>query len=166
MGIAGNSDLSKRESAATSTAVPDPTDESVSESDQNMPVVDLPAHYTLIDTKDNAMLEESDCKVSVCTQLLAIESTSGERHEFAYREIVALRPQEYALNIILDGLSFSLDQLGDKYDDLKSFVFNLRNNQCVRDLLVDEGQPSASVRGVIEYSQGERKTLVQSPGRG
>ena len=114
------------------------------------------ASYTFHDEGGAALEESSDSAVSLGTQLLTIESQSGERKGFGYRDISSIGRSEYSAKLVLsEGYSFELRSLGEKYDDFMRLLYALRNDQYVSDLLIDEGSPTFSTRGRIAFPEDE-----------
>lgn len=90
-------------------------------------------------------LDESECSVTLGTQLIQLDSSQGEHHEFAYREITGVSQEGYSATIVLESLTFTFNELGDKLEDFLRNIYSLRNDQMAQDYLILEGAPILSV---------------------
>ncbi|MDG6996119.1 MAG: hypothetical protein JRN52_09350 [Nitrososphaerota archaeon] len=124
-----------------------------SEEAEIVKVLELDGRYAYFDGETK--IEESECRITLMSDSVLIDSDGGAHYEFHYRELNKIEelPSEYLVTLSLaDGISFQVDYLGAKYADFLNHLYQLRNDQLEQDLLIQEGKASFITKGKIAFS--------------
>lgn len=111
---------------------------------------------------DGMTIKADDAKARLEVDSLSLVANDGTSHFFSLRDIVTTRSQDFRIEAtMVNGQSLVLFKIGDKYEDLAKGINRSRNEQLIRDLLMQEPVRKQSVPGELRMgAHEEQKPLI------
>lgn len=124
-------------------------------------VMECPLKYILQDA-DRSGQAEGEATARLTEDALEIKPKLGESLLISLRDIHSLAGADYKLNLLLSsGETLLLYHLGYRFEDFVRSLSGLRNEQMLKDLLMEESVRRAGLNGMCSYSDSSGQRIFE-----